>query len=80
MASITSAVTDKTSYTAGQLITLTVTGTGLDETDTLSGTLSGGTPLSETITIGEVAVSDTLGKTWAQVSNNGTVAVFTATA
>jgi len=80
VASITSAVTDKTAYTAGQTITLTVTGTGLDQSDVISELLSGGQPLNETITIGEVLVSDTLGKTWAQVSNNGTTAVFTATA
>ena len=78
-ATITSATTDKSSYTAGQLITLTVVGTGLDQTDVIT-EADGGVPFTETITVGEVLVSDTLGKVWAQVSNNGTTAVFTATA
>lgn len=80
MGTLTSLTFDKASYTPGETVTATVTGEGLDETATVTGTLSGGGTISGTLTVDLLAMSDTGSRQWAQQSNDGTTAVFTATA
>jgi hypothetical protein len=77
---ITGITFDKTSYTPGQTITATITGT-FSEVFTLTGTLSDGSQATSNFTIDDVlTVSDNGGRTWTLVSNNETTAVYTATA
>lgn len=83
---------DQTSYLAGQKITVTVDyspGTS-DETQTLTGVaedsitgLSGQLVVNFIVTNNDttsLTVSDSSKRTWTQVSDNGSVAVFTAIA
>jgi len=80
MPSITSVTFDRTSYTPGQLITATVTGV-FSATLTLTATLGGDGTGSGSFAINyPLSVSDTGNRVWTPVSNNGTTAVFTATA
>lgn len=78
--SISSITFDKPSYTTGQTITATVTGT-FGEAFNFTGTLSDGSTLTESFSVTDaLTVSDTGDREWTAVSNNGTTAVFTATA
>jgi hypothetical protein len=78
--SITSITFDKPSYTPGQTITATITGT-FSEGFTMTGELSDGSEVSAPFTVTDVlTVSDTGSRVWTLVSNNETTAVYTATA
>jgi len=96
MAVVNSITFDQASYTPGQMITLTADYTPdtpgvVPQTFTATVVISNtdGTPVAQdsapftvnTPQAGDtVSVSDTGSRTWAQSSDNGTVAVFTATA
>jgi hypothetical protein len=89
---VTSISFDKTTYSAGQVITATVDytqGTGsasqnftATATDSVSG-LTGALSSSFSVVSNDsttVTVSDSGSRTWTKVSDSGSVAVFTATA
>jgi hypothetical protein len=77
---ITSITFDKSSYLSGQVITATVTGV-FSSTFTMTGTLSDGSTVTAPFTVDDaLTVSDTGNRVWTLVSNNETVAVYTATA
>jgi uncharacterized protein YfaS (alpha-2-macroglobulin family) len=79
---------DKTSYNTGDTITATVTytdpnTTALTVTTTVTdSTGQSSTPATATAVLNPATVSttDSGGRTWAKQSDNGSVAVFTATA
>jgi hypothetical protein len=85
MAAPTATVTlDKASYTPGQLMTATVTYTAASTGLTLSANvtdINGNVVATASATIGaSVVASSSPARTWTKVSDNGSTAVFTATA
>lgn len=89
------AVLDKQEYNAGDTMTLTVARHASDQQtvqETVTTVLTAADGSAQTITAGPVpvtstvsvattvAVSDDASRTWAQVSDDGSTAVFTATA
>lgn len=95
IAPVVSSITfDKSAYNTGDLITATVnynpgksdqtqafTGVATDSTTGLSGQLSVSFVVSNAVTDATaLTISDDGGRTWTPISDNGTVAVFTANA
>ena len=82
-----SASLDKTAYAPGETATLTVTyGDSDNSTATLTITVEdeGGHSVSTQLVLTKrdnvtVSVADSSGRTWTKVSDNGSVAVYTAT-
>lgn len=80
-----SASLDKTTYAPGDTATLTVTYADADNrtsTTTVTGTDQAGNAATATVVVREadpvaLVVSDDGGRTWAKVSDNGSIAVFT---
>lgn len=81
-----SASLNKTTYAPGETMTLTVTYADADNRSasvTVTGTDGAGNPASVSLNFNisdAVTVAATGGATWTKVSDNGSVAVFTATA
>ena len=85
MALPTATVTlDKTTYTPGQLITATINYTAASLGLTLNASVTdsnGNVIATATATVGpSIVVTSSPTRTWTKVSDNGSVAVYTATA
>ena len=84
MPAVTSVTLDKPAYNPGQVITCTVAySASLDFTVTAVAVDIGGhsAQLSGTAVVnGSLSVTDTGGRAWTKVSDDGSTAVFTATA
>ncbi len=77
---ITSVTFDKTVYSPGETITMTVVGTW-DEIDTITVTTPDGATGTGTLTVTEpLRVTDSASRIWTLQSNNGNTAAFTTTA
>jgi uncharacterized protein YfaS (alpha-2-macroglobulin family) len=85
---VVKATLDKTTYSPGDKIVLTVTYSDPDsavQTITVTGTDSSGNPATATVVLTTadavtLAVTDTGARTWAKVSDTGSVAVFNSVA
>jgi hypothetical protein len=73
-------VFDKTSYNVGDVIRATITLAARTKSDVLSYATAVGNLTATTTIKAAGTLTDSLGKTWTLVSDDGTVAVYTATA
>lgn len=80
MSAIANVVYDQPAYAPGQTMTVTVTGEWFEQVIGTASIPEGNFDVPPVKVIEPVTYTDQAGRTWALVSNDGSSAVFTATA